>query len=129
MYIKYINTSLQPPACHVAIYSWLSACPVEIEPFKDHSKIPRHLWMSNKTQTQATVKAAWATSSTEILVIQSDTYTHRYTHTYTHIYMHVYIIYVYYDEVIHQRNSKVYMYMYTHIHLRRLVCIIYTSGV
>ena len=32
-----------------------------------------------------------------------------------------------YDEAIHQRNSKVYIYAYTPVH--GLVCIIYTLGV
>ena len=41
---------------------------------------------------------------------------------------HIYIyIYAHYDEAIHQRNSKVYIYPYTPA--RGLVCIIYTSCV
>ena len=36
-------------------------------------------------------------------------------------------VYYYYDEAIHQRNSKVYIYAYIPVH--GLVCIIYTSYV
>ena len=44
---------------HVLIYSWVSACPREME----------LLWTSAKPQKQATAKAAWATFSTNICLI------------------------------------------------------------
>ena len=43
-----------------------------------------------------------------------------------YIYIYIYI-YIYYGDVIHQICRRVYIYAYTPA--RRLVCIIYTSGV
>ena len=48
---KELNPWPNSPASHVVIYSWLSACPWEMEPF--------YLWMSSKPQKQATTKAVW----------------------------------------------------------------------
>ena len=38
-HMKQLNPWPNPPAGCVAIYSWLSACPLEVEPFKDHPTI------------------------------------------------------------------------------------------
>ena len=48
----------------MAIYSRLAACPLETEPFKDHPSTRGR--RSDRTQKQATAKAAWVTFSTDI---------------------------------------------------------------
>ena len=56
---------MQPhqPVVWSFIYSQLSACPVEMEPFKNHYE---QSWMSDKTQKHATAKVAWAAFSTDL---------------------------------------------------------------
>ena len=48
---SYINPFPTSPASRVVIYSWLAAFPVEMEPFKDHSRTRGHLiGLRNKPQ-------------------------------------------------------------------------------
>ena len=62
---KQLNPWLTSPASDVIIYSHLSACPGEMEPFK---RSPCHSWTSDKPQKQATAKAVWENFSTNTWV-------------------------------------------------------------
>ena len=58
---KQLNPWSITPTSHVVIYSWLSICPREMEPFKDHPSTRGCLIMPQKL---ATAKAPWVTFST-----------------------------------------------------------------
>ena len=57
---KHSNPWPNSSASHVVNYSWLYACPGEMELFKEHLS-SEHLWKSDKPHKQTTAKAVWAT--------------------------------------------------------------------
>ena len=61
---KQLNPWPNSPASCVVVYSQLAACPVEMEPFKDHPST--HGCLTGLTQKQTTTKAAWITFSTDM---------------------------------------------------------------